>query len=65
MATSVIGSGISGLAIAIRLSRAGERVVVWESNDTYGGKLSSFEKEGYRFDMGPYFSLYLISYLNC
>lgn len=53
MATSVIGSGISGLAIAIRLSRTGERVVVWESNDTYGGKLGSFEKEGYRFDMGP------------
>ncbi len=53
MAIAVIGSGISGLAVAIRLSRAGKRVFVFESGSTYGGKMGAFEKDGYRFDMGP------------
>ena len=53
MAIAIIGSGISGLAVAIRLSRAGKRVFVYESGATYGGKMGVFEKDGYRFDMGP------------
>lgn len=49
----VIGSGIAGMATAIRLSAEGFEVDVFESNDYPGGKLSVFEKDGFRFDAGP------------
>jgi phytoene desaturase len=49
----VIGSGIAGLAVATRLSLQGFEVKVFERNTYPGGKLSMFEKDGYRFDAGP------------
>lgn len=50
---AVIGSGIAGLASAIRLAANGYQVDVFEANSCAGGKIrQSFEK-GYRFDMGP------------
>ncbi len=50
---SVIGSGIGGLSVAIRLAIIGYDVTVFEKNDSPGGKLSLLEKKGYRFDTGP------------
>lgn len=49
----VLGAGVAGLASAIRLQVAGYRVVVFERNAYPGGKLSSFQQDGYRFDAGP------------
>jgi phytoene desaturase len=49
----VIGAGIAGLAAAVRLACAGYKVTVIEANTYPGGKLSAFEKGGYRFDAGP------------
>jgi len=49
----VIGSGIAGLASAIRLASKGWQVLVFEANSYPGGKLSQFELDGYRFDAGP------------
>ncbi len=49
----VIGSGVAGMATAIRLSVQGFDVVVYEKNDYPGGKLSAFEKDGFKFDAGP------------
>ena len=49
----VIGSGIAGLASAIRLRTVGIDVDVFEMNSYPGGKLTAFSKHGYRFDMGP------------
>ncbi len=49
----VIGSGIAGIAAAIRLARKGYEVTVYEKNSYAGGKLSQFELKGYRFDFGP------------
>ena len=49
----VIGSGVGGLAIAIRLAVKGYAVEVFEKNSYPGGKLSAFEKDGFRFDAGP------------
>lgn len=49
----VIGSGVAGMAAAIRLAVQGYDVHVFEKNDYPGGKLSAFEKEGYFFDAGP------------
>ena len=49
----IIGSGVAGLATAIRLSVQGLEVHVFEKNNYPGGKLSLIEKGGYRFDTGP------------
>lgn len=49
----VIGSGIAGMATAIRLSVQGFEVAVYEKNSYPGGKLSAFEKDGFLFDAGP------------
>lgn len=49
----VIGSGVAGLASATRLAVLGFKVTVFEANDRPGGKLTMFEKDGYRFDAGP------------
>lgn len=50
---AVIGAGIGGLAIAIRLACQNQKVEIFEKNAFPGGKLSSIEKEGFRFDAGP------------
>lgn len=49
----VIGAGIGGLASAVRLAVKGYQVDVFEANSYPGGKLSQFEKNGFRFDAGP------------
>ena len=50
---SIIGSGIAGLAAAVRLAAAGHQVAVYEANDYVGGKMYEWEHQGFRFDMGP------------
>lgn len=49
----IIGSGVAGLASAIRLAVQGFDVHVYERNSYPGGKLSDFEQMGYHFDAGP------------
>jgi phytoene desaturase len=49
----VIGSGVAGMAAAIRLAVQGFEVSVYEKNERPGGKLSAFEKDGFKFDAGP------------
>jgi phytoene desaturase len=49
----VIGSGVGGLATAIRLAAKGYAVTVLEKNARPGGKLGLIERDGYRFDTGP------------
>jgi len=59
----VIGSGVGGLAVSIRLAIKGHDVTVIEANDYVGGKLSEINQEGFRFDAGP--SLFTIpSYVD-
>lgn len=53
MRAIVIGSGIAGLASALRLRKKGYQVNVFESGPTYGGKMDAIEKNGYRWDAGP------------
>lgn len=50
---AIIGSGISGLATSILLSRKGYDVHVFEKNSNAGGAASKLKIEGYTFDMGP------------
>ena len=49
----IIGSGVAGLAAAIRLRCKGHEVMVFERNSFVGGKLSSLQLGPYRFDAGP------------
>jgi phytoene desaturase len=49
----VIGSGIGGIATALRLKSMNYDVTVFENNNFPGGKLTSFDLGPYRFDAGP------------
>jgi len=53
MKTIIVGSGIAGLALAIRRRAHGDDVEVFEASSSPGGKLYHFEEKGYRFDGGP------------
>ncbi|MDH3219870.1 MAG: protoporphyrinogen oxidase [Gammaproteobacteria bacterium] len=46
----IIGGGISGLAIAHALSRAGLSVELWEGSSRVGGKIQSSRQNGYTLD---------------
>ena len=50
---SIIGSGIAGLASAIRMAVRGYEVHVFEANSYPGGKLTEIQVGNYRFDAGP------------
>lgn len=49
----VIGAGVGGLSVAIRLAASGHRVTVHEQAESVGGKLGLLERDGFRFDTGP------------
>lgn len=48
----VIGSGVGGIAIAIRLAARGMDVQVFEKEDHPGGKVSWIIKDGFRWGLG-------------
>ena len=49
----VVGGGIAGLASAALLAKAGMQVKLFEAKDVLGGRAYLWEKDGFRFDMGP------------
>ncbi|NHN41318.1 phytoene desaturase [Halorubellus sp. JP-L1] len=49
----VVGAGFGGLSTACYLADAGADVTVVEKNDGLGGRASTLERDGFRFDMGP------------
>ena len=49
----VIGGGIAGLSSAALLARDGHEVTLVEKQPQVGGRVGSWEKDGFRFDMGP------------
>lgn len=48
----VIGAGMGGLAAALLLSHAGKKTVLLEKNAISGGRLSSYQKDGFTLDIG-------------
>ncbi|PRO66750.1 phytoene desaturase family protein [Alkalicoccus urumqiensis] len=52
---TVIGAGPGGLASALLLASEGYEVEVFEKQPYVGGRTSSFEKDGFTFDLGPTF----------
>ena len=51
----IIGSGAGGLAAAICLARAGQKVLVLEQHDVPGGWCHSFYRNGQRFSPGVHY----------
>lgn len=49
----VVGAGLGGLSVAIRLAAAGYPVRLFEKQEGPGGKASSEQLGQYRFDTGP------------
>ena len=49
----VIGSGLGGLAAAVRMGARGYRVTVLERLDAPGGRAYVYRQDGYTFDGGP------------
>lgn len=52
----VVGSGISGLTIALLLGMNGHSVLLLEKNTRIGGSLARFYKQGIPFDTGFHFT---------
>ena len=50
---AIVGSGIAGISLSIRLSRLGYKVDVYEKNSYPGGKLTTIKSGQYSFDAGP------------
>jgi len=51
----IIGSGAGGLAAAVPLAQAGQRVLVCEQHEVPGGWTHSFTLNGYRFSPGVHY----------
>ncbi len=49
----IIGSGLGGLAAAGLLAKDGYEVTVLEKNANLGGRAGLWEKDGFKFDLGP------------
>jgi phytoene desaturase len=54
----IIGAGPGGLASAILLAASGVRVKILERLPLLGGRTSTIESGGFKFDLGPTFFLY-------
>jgi phytoene desaturase len=54
----IVGAGPGGLASAILLASAGVKVKIIERLPTIGGRTSSIQANGFKFDLGPTFFLY-------
>ncbi|MFY0688247.1 MAG: NAD(P)/FAD-dependent oxidoreductase [Cyclobacteriaceae bacterium] len=50
--TIVVGGGIAGLTATAYLARAGQRVLLIEKNAEFGGLVSTFVRDGFRFEAG-------------
>ena len=54
----IVGAGPGGLAAALLLAKSGVDVTIVEKRSTVGGRTSTYEQDGFKFDVGPTFFLY-------
>jgi len=50
---AIVGGGVGGLATAALLAADGHRVTLFEAGPGFGGRAGSWERDGFRFDLGP------------
>ena len=50
---AIIGGGLGGLALALRLAVSGWRVRLFEQGPSLGGKMNRWSRDGFTFDTGP------------
>ena len=53
MKVVVVGAGLGGLAVALRLQGMGHDVTVVEQRERPGGRAYQLRDQGYTWDMGP------------
>ncbi len=51
----IIGTGLGGLTMALRLAKKGYRVEMVEKHHQAGGRLNQLQKDGFTFDIAPTF----------
>lgn len=51
----IIGAGIGGLVCGCYLAKEGLKVLIFEQHSNPGGYCTSFERSGYRFDVGVHY----------
>jgi phytoene desaturase len=49
----IIGSGFSSLSASCYLAKKGHAVTILEKNSSVGGRARVFQKQGFKFDIGP------------
>lgn len=49
----IVGGGLAGLALAVRLHHAGEDALLIEARDRLGGRIHGLRDGGHTFDLGP------------
>ena len=49
----IIGAGFSALAASAYLAKEGHDVVIYEKNETVGGRARQLKRDGFSFDIGP------------
>ncbi len=54
----IVGAGPGGLAAALLLAKSGVKVTIVERCNKVGGRTSTLERDGFKFDVGPTFFLY-------
>lgn len=60
----ILGAGIAGLGASYALRQKGQKSVVVEKDNTYGGLCSNFEIDGFRFDRFVHLSFSKINQVN-
>ncbi|MGA0239903.1 MAG: FAD-dependent oxidoreductase, partial [Poseidonia sp.] len=55
---AIIGAGPGGLASALLLAKSGVNVTVFERSSAVGGRNKVFDRDGFKFDLGPTFFHY-------
>ena len=51
---AIIGAGMGGLALGVILSARGKRVLILEKNPWVGGRVTSYERDGFQIDLGAH-----------
>ena len=54
MRALVLGGGPAGLCAGWNLAQDGHRVLVLEREPVWGGLSITFERQGYKYDLGPH-----------